>query len=523
MHSPSRLPRARTLRNVIGVGLLAAGVVAAPAARADDTTSEQAQQLEQQLHDWLAALLGPHVAIGEHPVHFAPEEDHFRLDIPVAGPLGGTGVTVEAEPISAVVKPLDGGRWAIDEIHSPSPLKVTFAMAGADATTVTATIDEQDQHAVLDPSLASASSWDATLKGYDSVAQGANNTRRATHIGQIVAHLAGNPVTDGRIDLLEDVDTTLLTSDSDMPNVGKVLFSAERMHVVAHIDSVAPDRVTTILHTVFELVPEAMAKAAARRAAGEAKDAPADATADKAADGKMTPEQHASLRAGLVALTELTSGVGEQITMENLHLTMPGHEGHAAKAMVGLGGDAPDGKLAMRMSFSLDGLDSPEIPAGIFRDYLPRHIAFAPRIGGIPAADVKDLLLRAVDSEGNDPALKADSEALLQKGPLLIGLDDVSLDAGPATLAANGEVQITGRDQYAGQAHIAVTGFDALMRQVGAVPELKQAGPILIFLKGIGQQNGDTIVWDINYADKKLLVNGNDMSQLIPGGGGGSQ
>jgi len=150
------------------------------------------------------------------------------------------------------------------------------------------------------------------------------------------------------------------------------------------------------------------------------------------------------------------------------------------------------------------------------RAYMPRHIEFAPSIGGVPAKDLRALLLRAADSEGNDPGLKAQADELMQKGPLTVGLDSLALDFGPATLRGTGELRIVGPDDVEGEAHVTATGLDALIQQANTVPELKQAEPVLFMLKGLGRQDGARTVWDITYRDRKVLVNGNDLSGMMP-------
>jgi hypothetical protein len=63
-----------------------------------------------------------------------------------------------------------------------------------------------------------------------------------------------------------------------------------------------------------------------------------------------------------------------------------------------------------------------------------------------------------------------------------------------------------------------LTGFDALQRKIAATEELKMATPVLIFLKGIGERDGNDMVWNIKYADSKMTVNGTDLSDMIPKG-----
>jgi hypothetical protein len=519
MRTSSGLPR------TLGVALaLLAGCAAATApARAAVVTDAQAEQLEQQIRAWLADLLGAQAPLPDRPVEITAQDDHFHIAVPLDEAFGGGPVTATGEPVTADVRPLDNGRWALDHIAFPSPLRVTYPMAQGGRTTVTFSSDEQTQSAVLDPSLATGSNWDSTIKGYATRSEGMQGTQ-STRIEQMVNHLSWQPAADGRINLLQEVDGSLLTINSMAPKVGLVAFSAERLRGSVHMDNVLPDRIRPILHAMFDLAPVAMAAAdeKTQMPTVERPGKPPDKTKAKPAVARhdsfrLPPAARASLREALTAARDLTDGFGEQVSMDNLHLETAGHAGHAARMEAGMGIAAPGGLLTLRLNFVLDGLDSPEIPPGVYRDYLPRHIAFAPRVGGLSGKDLIDLLIRAVDSDGADPVLQAQAEDLLQKGPITVGLDDLALDFGPVALKGAGAMQIASRQSYTGEAHFSATGMDEMIRRAGGTPELQQAVPVLILLKGIGQQEGDKMVWNISYQGGKIMVNGNDLSQMIPG------
>jgi hypothetical protein len=524
MHRSSGQPRTWALAAV----LLAGGIAAASPARAADVTDAQAQQLEQQVRSWLADLLGPLVHLADSPVKLTAEDDHFRAEIPLDDLFGGAAVSLTGGPITAQARPLDGDRWALDKIEFPSPLRIAYPMAGGGSTTVSYSFDEQTSSAVLDPSLATGSNFDSTLKGYAARGEGPQGTQ-SSRMEQLSNHLSWQPAEGGRVNMLGEADGKLLTVNSMAPKFGLVSFSAERMHGTVHLDNVAPDLLRPIIHAAFELVPVAMAAANAAAEAKPPKKAqlgqpgkPPEPHKPKPAaahppEMKLSPEMRASLREALTAARNLTDGFGEKVSLENVVVEAAGHGGHASRFEAGMGIAAPDGLLMLRINFLLDGLDSPEIPPGALHDYLPRHIAFAPRIGGIPAKDVMDLLILAVDSDGDDPVLQAKTDALMHKGPVAVGLDDLALDFGPVMLKGSGAMQIVDRTTYSGEAHFSATGMDEMIRQAGATPELQQAVPVLILLKGIGQQDGDKMVWNIAYQDGKLLVNGNDLSQMMPG------
>jgi hypothetical protein len=54
-------------------------------------------------------------------------------------------------------------------------------------------------------------------------------------------------------------------------------------------------------------------------------------------------------------------------------------------------------------------------------------------------------------------------------------------------------------------------------KSAATVPELKPALPILIMMKGLGQQEGNSTTWRITYSGNKIMVNDNDLSSMLPG------
>ncbi|MGH7041541.1 MAG: hypothetical protein ACREFY_05335, partial [Acetobacteraceae bacterium] len=63
---------------------------------------------------------------------------------------------------------------------------------------------------------------------------------------------------------------------------------------------------------------------------------------------------------------------------------------------------------------------------------------------------------------------------------------------------------------------VTATGLDALIQQAGTDPMLKQAEPMLLMLKGLGTADGTKTVWNVIYEGGKVLVNGHDLSGLMP-------
>ena len=67
-----------------------------------------------------------------------------------------------------------------------------------------------------------------------------------------------------------------------------------------------------------------------------------------------------------------------------------------------------------------------------------------------------------------------------------------------------------------GELELRLSGLDALLRTLRQVPEAAVAVPVLLMLKGLGEASGNETVWRIEYADRKVTVNGTDLSDMIP-------
>lgn len=455
----------------------------------------EAEATQGQLRAWIAGLLGTDP--GDRAVRVAPDGEGARFDWPLAGPLGDSGATVTAPaPATVLARPLDGGRWAIESLRLPSPLRLDAPDAAGGARRWTLTVGDQDVHALLDPTLATPSSFDATLRDptLDLTAPGRT---RSVHLDRKVVHGTWEPVGDGRITVQGEArgeNLTVTTGGRDPSD--RVTVAAARLHSAGVIDRLAPDRLATVIRSLSGLLPAALARGGA---------APAD----------LTPEDRARLRALVVAARDLLGGAQQETTLEQVRLDAGGQGGTLAKLTIGSKAVAADGKLDAALRLVLDGIDTPLVPPGPLRDYLPRHLTFAPRISGLPLDALMRLLLRGID--GDQPeTLQADAGTLLETSPVQVAIDDFVLDLGPATIKATGATTVIRPDQLAGTATISATGLDALIRRANAVPELRLAAPVLIFLKGLGEPRGEATWWTVAYADGRATVNGADLSALMP-------
>ena len=56
---------------------------------------------------------------------------------------------------------------------------------------------------------------------------------------------------------------------------------------------------------------------------------------------------------------------------------------------------------------------------------------------------------------------------------------------------------MTSPESWHGEAHLVATGFDELTAQARTNPDLQQALPVLIMLRGLAKPDGERLVWDI--------------------------
>jgi hypothetical protein len=471
----------------------------APAVARADVTAEQAQSLEQQLHDWLSGLVGPVVGIGDRPVRLTPEGDHFRVEIPMQAAATAVGLDAADATITAEARPLPGDRWALDDIHIPDQLRITGA--GPDAPiNWSMKIAQQQISAVFDPSLATASSFDADVHGQTSTSEGGPGAH-ASAIEHYVTHTVLLPTSDGRVDVLANSTGDKMAGSQAMPDGSPVNWSVEHVQNNVRIDGVAAGSLGTILRAAMDMVPVAMS-------AQQSGHPPAG----------VPPEARQAARTVVTQLRNLWSGFTMDETLDSMRFEAAGHTGSISRLGMGVAAGARGGKLDLRMNFAIDGIDSPDIPAGPLRSYLPHHIAFRPRLTGVPLEDATQLLLRAIDSDGtHGDELTEQAMALLRKAPATVGVDGVDIDLGPAHLRGSGEMRIAAANDMSGHADITVIGLDALIKQASAVPELKSGVPFLLMAKGFGVQEGNATRWKISYSGKKIMVNDNDLSSMLPG------
>ncbi len=473
-------------------------------ARADDIGPAQAQALQQQLKDWLAGLLGPSVKLPELPWRITGEHDHYLMAVPIpalSSPAGELATT-------ATLRPLDGGRWSIDQLKMPpsGSFTMTVPETGDDgrggAVKVDFSIGQQDSHGVIDPTLATPSTLHTEI-GNLVVATDSPKQRQEQRIDRYLADTSLTPSANGRLDLVSSATVNGLKSASQAGGATPVAIGVQTVRAVGKISGINHDRVAALLAATGGLIGALPPDIAKKQ---DKSDIPAPVSAQ--------------LRLLIAALPDMLTEVNLEENIDGLQVEVQGMGGLSMKHfLLGFGGDSPEGRLHAWVRVGLDDLASPSLPPNVAA-YLPHHIEIKPSLSGVLTADLHKLALDATEAGADRDSLQPDIDAIFSHGGVKIGLETLAFDLGPATVEATGHITALSPGKWQGEAHVTATGLDDLATQARSNPDLQQALPVLIMLRGMAKPDGKQLVWDVASDGPRVTVNGLDLSQL---GNGGSQ
>jgi hypothetical protein len=467
-------------------------------ARADDIGPDQAQALQRQLKDWLGGLLGPTVKLPELPWQITGEHDHYVIAWPLPAFTGPAGeVTVTAH-----VRPLDRGRWSIDDITMPRSAALTVTLPGAGEAGKSAPVDihfsvgRQDMHGVIDPGLTTTSTLHSEL-GDLVLASNSAKQRQELRVDRYSADTSLEPDPNGRLNL---ATTTLVEGwkhATQTDHGSPVAIGIDSLRAAGHISGMNRDRVAGLFAATGGLIGAL----------------PPD-TATKGDQTDLPAPVRAQLRLLVESLQDLLTAASLEETVDGLRVEIAGIGGMSMKRLrFGFGGESPDGRLHAWIDIGLEELASPSLPPKVAA-YLPHHFEIKPSLSGILTTDLHRLALDATQDGIDKDRLEPDIDAIFSHGGADLGIETLSFDLGPAKVDGSGRVAVTSPGSWHGEAHLVATGFDELTAQARANPDLQQALPTLIMLRGLAKPDGQRLVWDIASDGPSVTVNGLDLSQL---------
>ena len=459
-------------------------------------TAEQTESLTRALRLW---GIGSVASAADFTV--SPADGHYDLRIPVRAPGSAPSETgaMDSGPITASVSPGADGRWDFADVTYPSPLRMA-GPPGRDGTRgdVVVTAQTQTGHATVDPTLAHNSSFASTATGLRTLTSG--KTPVAITAARASSQMEWVPASPGRVDIASAMrfDAVLgwtgATQGAPPPAGSKDSAGARSVTVLFQAGNADPGRLS-------ELARRARAYAAG----------PLPSRGEKLSASQRA-ELHALLRLVLDAARDATFSA----TADGVAVASGDHPFNLDRVSMRGAAGAPNGKADIHWRLDLAGLALPDMPPGALRDLLPHHVVVAPFVTGATVADVAAIGDEIIDGRGIHDDVAGDAQGRLGTSPVTAGIEELSFDLGPAQLDAKGHVTASGPSSLDGRADIEATGLDALLRRASGDRLLKRMVPVVIFLKGIGQQEGEKTVWHVVFRGGKLTVNGTDISGFLP-------
>jgi hypothetical protein len=128
--------------------------------------------------------------------------------------------------------------------------------------------------------------------------------------------------------------------------------------------------------------------------------------------------------------------------------------------------------------------------------------------------DVRRLGLAAAAPDRAWPDILVQFLALVSRGGIGIGLEEIAFDVGPASVAGAIHATVEGLTRNNGAGWITATGFDALVARMRQIPDAAGWLPLMSRLRAVAHGSGDSLSWDLSLKDSRLLVNGTDAATL---------
>lgn len=470
-------------------------------------TAEGAKAVAEAVREWLSRQLGGAVDVSALPLRVLAEGETYRMELPLGGSWFDGNVTVADAAATLTVKPLDGGRWEVLGGSMPPKLAVEMKDKSGEPAHMALTLENQQTTGVYDPSLATASNFVTTVTGYTAETRTKTGTQ-VSRIGKLVGRSEWSPTTAGRATIQGDSTLEDYTTTSPLPGGEEMKVSIARLGGSTRLENFNIDGLGAMLRTALEL-------GTAARAASDKTDSGKSASGKSASGKSATPADKEAAAKLLGLVFTMLDAIEADYSYEGIKVEGGAlFSGSLRRFGMGLSAGAPDGRLDVKLRLALEGLESPLIPPGPWVEFVPHKVSLTPRVGGVPKEAVQALLRRAIETEGRD--IDSEAMALLAAYPATVAIEELLVDLGPMRLKGEGSLEVASIVDATGEAELRATGFEALIRRAGAVPELKMAAPVLIFLKGIARQEGTETVWRISYSDGKVMVNDTDLSDLMP-------
>ncbi len=463
--------------------LVAAPLLSAPVYAQGDLTQEAATA---QLSAVMSLVSGGLIGTPDNPPTVTREGDdwHVRVALP----------SLPAPPdaaINAVARPTGGGVWDITSLTFPS--SGTIAMPaqpnGGPPGNIAFTIGQQAIHGRIDPSLAQPSPFSGEFHNITMRTELGNQ-----HTEQTIAKQTMDGTITGDAGNRMSLHTQGTGSDWKISVRGK--------------DGVTRDSVIQSLATSLELEGLDRAQSERLRAAIRAFATTLQPNTPGGKPPELTPFQRDQLRAMVDASVGLLSRMNMEETLEGIHFSaVNGNDGDIGRVRIGLGGESRAEHLDAHMDLAMHDLKVASVPADL-AVYMPSVVQIRPAVSGVRTALFVKLLRDATVKSTTPAALQAEVIAMLAEPGARLGIESLSIVAGPLKLEGTARLKPSPTGAPGFEAHLVAHGVDAMMASAQSNPKAAQIMPMVFLAKGMARPEGDALVWDIGFGDGVFTVNG---------------
>jgi|GEM_PF-6776342 len=452
-----------------------------------------AQVLQTRLRSWFVTLLGPTLPLPEPPLVVTADGDRYALSLSLQELTGR-----KTDEITAALSMLDGGRWLLERVLVPSDGTFSMSMPSAsgssDDADVTYSIGEQSSRILIDPELASRSSWNAEYRDIEVRVTGGGETQ-VQSFDRATMQMTLVPGADRRLDLQQDVTVAGMEASTQTKDGVETTVEIRRIRQGFRLAGVNRDRLDQAWGAIKSLI-------------GAAKDPGAGTP-----DGTNAMRPH--LQTLIASLRDFADRLEGEETFDDISVEIPGTGTVSLdQARFGVGAEAPGGKLHAWMDVALEGPSAPDLPPSLAK-YMFTRLMLRPAVSGVSTERLFQLLLESTQDGVDTAKLEADAAALLSEGGASIGLDALSIELADLRLEGSGRLRMLAPGQPGVEGRMSTLGLETLMQQAGKDPELQTIMPFLAIIRGLGRAEGDRMVWDLALTKDQAMVNGVDVMRMF--------
>ena len=459
-----------------------------PAAAEPAVSADQARQVQQQIEAWLAGIAGTPSPAGQHGIQVTPEDDHYRLTIPLQSLSDGPAPL----QFTLAARPLEAPRWAFEGagFKLPADYAITQtlpATAAAPARTVkihyTITAKEQTGIGLWDPTFKTASTFSQSATQLRSEATG-ETLHQVMEAALSHGTTVIQPVDADRVDVNLEGTLEGLSLETQM-EAGEFKVAIKMGRVAGAITGLERERAAAMVASVAKV---------------------------SAASQGLSPDAKSALtgRTVLEGLRGLADGLTLDETFDGISVIAGGTEYGASKGMLGLTVQNVKGLADIAMVLAVEGV-APGKP-GPFDTFIPGAVTLKPHVTGLTSKEWLDFVIASSAPNADRQGL---ANALLSKGELEAGLEPFEIVLGRTGLTGTVTVHFNPGGAPRIAAEISATHFEDLSAKASATPFAAQAIPALLLVKGMARTSGDRLLWSVLSETGRTTVNGTDLSAAL--------